>query len=333
MATKQINAYTAATTIDASADYLLIDPASSGTYNKINRNTLMGITGAPIGTTDTQSLSNKTIGNTNTLTIKDANFTLQDDIDTTKQMAFQLSGITTGTTRTITVPDASLTMVGTATTQTLTNKTLTSPTITGGTYDNGTITVDSISGHTVATTVTVGNVQMANGVINTSGAVTATSIAAGAVQPQALVSGTGSGWTWSSFTPTLTNFTVGNGSMTGYYSQTGKIVCGHVDIKFGTTSTWTGNLLINYPVAASSHYDTVSYLSLQFPIGNTIAYDSSAVTQYYGTTVVYNTTAMGILVWNATGTNLSTQNAFSASQPFTWATNDILSIEFCYEAA
>lgn len=63
-----------------------------------------------VGTTATQTLTNKTIGNTNTVTLKDANFTLQDDGDTTKQAVFQLSSITTGTTRTYTLPDASGTL-------------------------------------------------------------------------------------------------------------------------------------------------------------------------------------------------------------------------------
>jgi hypothetical protein len=56
------------------------------------------------------TISGATIDNSNTITVKDANFTLQDDGDTTKQMQFQLSGITTGTTRTLTVPDASGTL-------------------------------------------------------------------------------------------------------------------------------------------------------------------------------------------------------------------------------
>lgn len=59
----------------------------------------------------TSSIVGKVLDNTNTVTLKDTNFTLQDDGDVTKQARFQLSGITTGTTRTYTLPDASGTLI------------------------------------------------------------------------------------------------------------------------------------------------------------------------------------------------------------------------------
>jgi hypothetical protein len=101
-----------------------------------------------VGLATAQTLSNKTltaptitaatIGNTNTVTLKDAQFTLQDDGDTTKQFLFQLSGLSPGATRTWSVPDANDTFVGLATAQTLTNKTLTAPVL--GTPASGTLT-------------------------------------------------------------------------------------------------------------------------------------------------------------------------------------------------
>jgi len=45
-------------------------------------------------------------------TFQDSTFSLFDNLDNTKLLQFQLSGITTGTTRTLTVPDASTTLVG-----------------------------------------------------------------------------------------------------------------------------------------------------------------------------------------------------------------------------
>jgi hypothetical protein len=73
------------------------------------------------------TLTGKTLDNTSTVTLKDTNFTLQDNADTTKQLQFDLTAISTGTPRTLSVPDASTTLVGTDAVQILTNKTLTSP--------------------------------------------------------------------------------------------------------------------------------------------------------------------------------------------------------------
>lgn len=103
-----------------------------------------GATGAVVGTTNTQTVQNKTLDNTTTLTVKDANLTIQDDADATKQAKFQASGITAGQTRTYTLPDASTTLVGTDTTQTLAAKTLTTPTI--GDLTNATHTHQNAAG-------------------------------------------------------------------------------------------------------------------------------------------------------------------------------------------
>ena len=75
-----------------------------------------------LGTDATQTVSNKTINNTNIITVQDSNLTVQDNSDNTKQLQLQLSGITPATTRTLTVPDANTTIVGTDFAQVITNK-------------------------------------------------------------------------------------------------------------------------------------------------------------------------------------------------------------------
>lgn len=247
MATKTINDYAAAVTIDGANDYFLIEQSSA--YKRINRNVMLGVTGTPADLSTVQTFTNKVIGNTNTVTLKDTLFTLQDDGDTTKQAKFQLSGITTATTRTYTLPNRSDTLVDLGSTQTLTSKTLTSPAITGGTIDNTTVTVDSISGHTVAGNGTVYGLAINSGVLQTANSVTTTNIAAGAVTSAKLTlsygfsaySTTAQNTGNSAFAQTnfqLEEFDIGNNfasstftaPVTGYY---------HFDARVGTTGTPT----------------------------------------------------------------------------------------------
>lgn len=103
----------------------------------------------------------------------DSVFRIQDNSDSTKQVAFETSGISTGTTRTLTIPNASDTIVGATAAQTLTNKTLTSPVI--STISNtGTLTLptstDTIVGR--ATTDTLTNKTLASPTI-TGGSINA----------------------------------------------------------------------------------------------------------------------------------------------------------------
>jgi hypothetical protein len=59
---------------------------------------------------NTQTLANKTLDNSNVITLRDSNFTLQDNADATKQARFEASGITAGQTRTYGLPNANGTL-------------------------------------------------------------------------------------------------------------------------------------------------------------------------------------------------------------------------------
>lgn len=90
----------------------------------------------------------------------DTTFSVYDDADNTRVLAFETSGITSGNTRTLTVPDYDGAMATLDGTETLSNKNLVSPTITssptaaGATWtDLGTVTTADLDGGTIDGTI------------------------------------------------------------------------------------------------------------------------------------------------------------------------------------
>lgn len=144
-----------ANTIDPVNDYLPIYTNSLTATQAINRNTLLGLASAPVGLTDSQTLTNKV------LTAP----TISGPV---------LSGTITGTYTiggTPTFPSSVVTLTGS---QTLTNKILTSPTINSPTITNASVTADAITGYTVSNTGTIYGVSVSTGNVAVSGTLSAT---------------------------------------------------------------------------------------------------------------------------------------------------------------
>jgi hypothetical protein len=201
---------------------------------------------------DSQTLTNKTLGNTNTITLKDTLFTLQDDGDATKQAKFQLSGITTGTTRVLTVPNADIEIVGKDLAQTLTNKTLTSPVINVGSDATNDMYVRNASG--VYTRIPGPTAALQ---VLTANAANPTTVAPSF---QAAAGGTQTFYTYKSnqvITTTQTNY-----SLFTTEAGRGKFYTTEVIVEFLSSSSPTGTLSLGIGYTASNYNDVINGFSI-----------------------------------------------------------------------
>lgn len=133
---------------------------------------------------------------------------------------------------------------------------------------------------------------------------------------------------WPTYTPSLTNLTIGNGTIAAAYVQIGKTTHCRGLITLGSTSSVTGAASFALPVTAVSFYNTNYIVTL----GTMTSQDVSATTSYLGY-VLSLTTTTAIFVWQNTATANSTWALSSNTVPFTWATGDTISWDITYEAA
>lgn len=289
--------------IDPVNDLLPIYQNSSISALAINRNQLLNLASQPVGTTDSQTLTNKTLT---------APTISGPTLSGTVLGTYTLGG-------TPTFPSSVVTLTGS---QTLTNKILTSPTITTPTITNPTLSVDSISGFSTSTIVTAGGVQFSNGVLNTAGAVTAASLAAGAATPTVV---NGTSWSWTAFTPSWTNITVGNGTNSAWYTQIGKMVMGFGLFLLGTTSAVGSSPSFTPPVARSSNYNDALYL---YNIGTS----NYNITSNYTGVLIFTGNSINLTISTVSSTYPSL-GGISASVPASWTTGNYITYNFYYQAA
>lgn len=163
MSTKRIDEFDELTSVDRAADmYEVADASDSNNSKRSSVNSMLDLTSHPVGETETQTLTNKTL----------AAPTVSDPV---------LSGTLTGTYTlggTPTFPSAVVTLTGS---QTLTNKVLTSPTINAPTITNPTLTTDTVSEFTSANGVTVDGLNIKDSKLNTNNSVVTNNITDSAV--------------------------------------------------------------------------------------------------------------------------------------------------------
>lgn len=154
---------------------------------------------------------------------------------------------------------------------------------------------------------------------------------------QALTVYTGSAWVtlatnpgaWSTYTPTwtgaTTNPSLGNGSLTGVYSLTGKTCHAHIDLTTGTTTAFgSGIWSFALPFTSASGHGT--------RVGSAHALGTVSPSRHGGQNLVSpgatTTTPFFAADWNS-----SPLAGADASTPFAWGTSYQMRISFTYEIA
>lgn len=161
-----------------------------------------------------------------------------------------------------------------------------------------------------------GNIDNAN--IKTGAAIAADKIAGGVA---------GMFGAFSSWTPTLTNMTLGNGTLACTYIQVGKTVFFKFKFTLGSTSAMGTDPQFSLPVTAiAADTETI--------IGRAV-YRDAGTERYVGDVYLNATTTAKFYLNGADATWTRTTNATSidSTRPMTWTTSDIISGQGFYEAA
>jgi hypothetical protein len=128
--------------------------------------------------------------------------------------------------------------------------------------------------------------------------------------------------TYTAYTPTFTNLTVGNGTRDFKYTQINKFVHVNGKFTFGSTSSVSGGVLMSLPA-------NISMADNQW-LG-TARLDDSGVGTLWGMVIGSGATQVAIQAVNTSGTYMN-NTSFTATVPFTWSTNDSITVSFIYQS-
>lgn len=136
---------------------------------------------------------------------------------------------------------------------------------------------------------------------------------------------------WTTYTPVLygsvTNPTIGNGSITGRYMNVGATVFGEIRILAGTTgfSRGSGNYSVSLP--------TAGIIENYQPVGQVVMRDEGPGITYFGTAIFNNNVNDRVeLFIHSQVASYDEGFAVTESTPFLYSANDKILIQFTYES-
>ena len=134
------------------------------------------------------------------------------------------------------------------------------------------------------------------------------------------------GFTYAAYTPTFTNFTLGNGTINvARWAQSGKMVHVYGQVTLGSTSSVSGNITLSLPATASSSIVGINC------VGN-VTFGDDGVGSFGGLVRLQSTTTLRLDVLGAAGSYTNVAGT-SSTVPMTWTTNDDFRFSLVYEAA
>lgn len=124
---------------------------------------------------------------------------------------------------------------------------------------------------------------------------------------------------WTTFTPTWTNLTVGNGTVVARWRQiNAKAIEFNIRLTFGSTTSISGNVGVSTPATIAT--------SNTFAPARLVAYDSSSGNVYGGVGILSTSTSLTLF---AGGSPFA---VITSAAPFAWATGDVLHVSGSFEA-
>jgi hypothetical protein len=127
---------------------------------------------------------------------------------------------------------------------------------------------------------------------------------------------------FTAYTPTFTNFTLGNGTVDAQYIEIGKFVFVYGLVILGSTSSVTGQIQVSLPVTSATMTRQQQFAT----------FTDTGTGNFTGNTSWGTTTLITLNALKTDSTYLSAVNT-SSTVPFTWTNTDQFAFGLMYEAA
>ena len=130
---------------------------------------------------------------------------------------------------------------------------------------------------------------------------------------------------FTSWTPTWTGVTVGNGTVTAQYATSGDLVFGYIKLEWGSTTSQSGDAVFSLPLTASYPSFLTWAYGRQYKSGQPMV-------QLNGYMASTTTMEMRYLLQTTTPDRIR-DNSINAGSPYTMASGDSYGLNFWYRKA